>query len=720
MTQTKKKPDPDPLVWRGSWATRPLAWCAIAWMAGGLAWRLQVPLMWIVLAAVVTSIAAPMVATALDEPLRGRWFYWALFTALGAYVTWLAADEPLQRDAFLAWLPGGALFGSWWWWIRYAAALDKKRGADKQAAARQAGERGLWVEMIERVLKPKQEPGWSGLVELDRFAFPAGASYGSTLRLGLPRDGSITPARLEQLVDQLIVAANARTGSLLFEADAERGAEVLLHVMERDALVETFPLPFDRGPKSINDPFELGRYADGQVVVLTFREIAAMLVGLKGQGKSSLINTVLSHLTGCVDAVVWMIDLKGGETVRPWIEEFLEHTTGRPAVDWAAITEDEADAMLLALKAAITGRGRNRRRFKPSPDKPAIILIVEESSLVTGVGKYGNYERAGLLQDGVNTGRSVCCDALVCSQRATVTMLGNGDMKSNLDVRIGMAVTDRSEAAMIMPDAAWSTVLARIPARSKPHRGAFLMQAEESRLMPAKAYYPDPETIPGMARTNAGHRADLDLETVEFVEAALAKVGVPGGYAGRWDRLRKVLAYSSHGPSHTAPETPAAPSHEPSRDAAGETSQKARGTRLVDEAIAKGRAERDRLNFEALMAANGMVETAAETPGETPDETVNDAVWMRLPETVPPILKVLMAVFAARGNPPALPSQLLVDELPGEMNTTAFGRLMAHCNVARVESIQWEGKRARGWERDAIETAIKRGSFNAQAFDWRP
>jgi hypothetical protein len=717
---TKKKPDPDPLVWRGSWATRPLAWCAIAWMAGALLWRWQVPLHWIVLSAIAASIAAPIVATLLDEPLRGRWFYWALFTGLGVYVTWLAADGPLQRDAFLAWVPGGAAFGSWWWWIRHAAELDRRRGNNKQAAARQAAERGMWVDMIERVLKPKQEPGWSGLTEISRTPFPAGAVYGSTIRIGLPRDGSITYTRLEGLVDQLRTAANARKGSILFEEDEELGAEVLLHVMEKDALTETHPLPFDRGPKSVNDEFELGRYADGQVCVLTFREVAAMLVGTKGQGKSSLINTILSHLTGCTDAVVWMIDLKGGETVRPWLEEFLALTTGRPAVDWAAITEDEADAMLIAFKAAISGRGRKRGRFKPSPDRPAIILIVEESSLVTGVGKYGNIERAGLLQDGINTGRSVCCDALVCSQRATVTMLGNGDMVTNLDVRIGMAVADRAEAARIMPDSIWAAVLARLPLRSKPHRGAFVMQAEGSRLMPAKAYYPDPETIPGIARTNASHRADVDPETVEMIEAALAKVGVPGGYAMRWDRLRKVLAYASHGPSHETPQDSPAPVSPASHDGGGETAPGARGARLVQEAIDKGRADRDRLKFEQIMGFNGLGETAVETPGETPVVGPADAAWAGLPETVPPILGVLLAVFAARGNPDALPSQLLCDELPGEMNTTALGRLMAHCNVARTDSITYDGKRLRGWERDAIETAVKRGSFNAQAFDWRP
>lgn len=713
MTQTKKKTDNDLWTepWRGSWATRPLAWCALAWCAGALAWKLQVPLLWLILAAIGATIVAPVIATALDEPLRGRWFHTVLWAAVGAYVIWLAADTPLQRDAFIAWIPGAGILGTWWWGVRHLNATERRLGLDVLAKCRQQSERGMWVDMLERVLKKPE--GKSGLHEISRTPFPAGASYGSTLRLGLPRDGSITYPRLEGLVEELVTAANVRTGSLLFERDLERGAEVLLHVMERDALIETIPLPFDRGPKSIHQPIELGRYADGQVALLTFREIAVMLVGLKGSGKSSLINTGLAHLTGCEDAVVWMIDLKAGETVTPWMLPFLEGTTGRCAIDWVATTEDEAEAMLTALNAAIRGaRGRGkgvRGKVKPTRDKPSIILVVEEASLVTGVGKYQNTKRAGLLQDAVNTGRSSACDALVCSQRATVTMLGNGDMVSNLDVRIGMGVTDRQEASMVMPSGAWSAVLARIPV-DKPHRGSFLMQDDnEPRLMPAKAYWVDEDLIPGMAVTNSGYRPDVDAETVELIEAALSLAGVSGGYAGRWDRLRETLGYASHAPSQTASQ---APSQEPSQGGGAETSQESRGARLVQEAIDAGRAERERLKFDAIVSAN-----FAET-GD--DETPLETVPVQLPETVPPVLRLMLAAFKARGNPDDLPTRILCEDLPGDLNPTALGRLMGHCNVSPGENIVWEGKRARGYTRDAVETAIKRGSFNAQAFDWRP
>lgn len=723
-------------TWAGSWFSRPAAWCVLAWCVAALLWKLAVPLWLMIIAGLAAALLAPMVATGLDMPLRGRWFHFTLWLSMGAYTSWVVASTPLQRDVFLALPFAGAPLGAWWWWLRHLTALDRARGADRHAAAVKDADHGEYVAVLERVLKKK--PGTSGIKEITRVPFDAGVEYGETITLTLPADGSVTYERLDAMVPELVTAADARKGSLVFEEDPERGRRVKLHVGYKDALAETRPLPFDRGPKSIHDPITLGQYADGGIAVVTFREIAAMLVGIKGSGKSSLINTHLAHLTGCVDALVWMIDLKGmGETALPWVEPFLEATTGRPALDWLAVDEFEADLMLNAVKAGI--QGRKTKKVDPSRDKPAIILVVEEASLVTGVGKAENIRRAGLMQDGVTTGRSKGFDALICSQRGTVTMLGNGDMTSNLDVRYGMRVQDRQDGSMIFPESAWSGLLMAIQ-KTKAHRGVFLMQGtDQDRKMLAKSHWVDPANIAGMAITNAQYQPELDDETLRAVEAKMSEMGVPGGYAARWDRLREALGYPvreaaqlSHGlPHQLSHGLPHQVSHEVSHQvphdrpsgASGETPE-ARGLRLVREAMAAAQTEReaasDEATFETIRghawdeAAGAWRET--ETPIDIPPEERAD------PDVIPPILRHLVRIFDARRTD-KLPTRVILEDLPGEMTSKALGLLANQCGFTSIENVKDGEARVRGYAWADVNRAVanaRMGRMPKEAFDWKP
>lgn len=742
MSRKKNQPEEIVTFWAGSWATRPLGFCVIAWSVGALAWRLTVPLWGVILCSIAAAFIAPMVATGLDVPRRGAWFHFVLWSVLGAYVSWLVATTPLQRDAFLAWVPGSGLLGAVWWWLRHLAYLDRVKGVDKRVEAEEDADRGEYVYMIERVLK--KDRNTSGIREVARDPFIAGPDYGHTIVLRLPADGTVTYSLLEQNIEKLETAADARRGSLWFERGAT-GREVLLHAQGRDALEETRPLEFVRGPKSIKQPMHLGWYADGRVCVVTFREVAAMLVGLRGSGKSSLINTHLAHMTGCVDALVWMIDLKGGRTAYPWIEPFLTGESERPAIDWLATTGDEAETMLAAANAAVLGRAkppklpagfdRNagaipRRGVKidPTPELPAVILIVEEASLVTGVGKTENLVRAQLLQDQVNTGRSEAFDAMVCSQRGTVTMLGNGDMTSNLNLRYGMGVTDRQEASMVFADAEWSQLMCSIP-NDDEHRGTFLMKGgSKPRKMAAKNAWVDDARIPGFAISNAQYRPDLDEATVGFIETALSqRPGATGSYADRWDRLMthfgigvREAATAPHGLPHAAPHQVR---HDVPHSASGETPE-ARGQRLVDEAVAADRARREAASTETAFDAIVRREVdakgkwiEAEPPVDIPPEERAD------PDVIPPILRCLTAIFDAR-DCDALPTAVILDDLPGEMTAKRLSDLAKPCEFGSVENvIDAAGNRVRGYRRIDVERAFTKARDHGvppAAWSWKP
>lgn len=667
----------------------PILWAAVAYVGAGVLHELEIPTLYVAGVGAGVALLAPLVTIY-------KRFSFLLMLATTGLLTWTSATTPWQRNPALAALAGGILFGM----VYHALRNREEKAADADKLAQRAAEKGRYVELLETV-KVK------GLKEARRTPFPAG----KTIHLLLPVDGSITLTALQDKADALEIAA-ARAGlDVAFEF--ERGdspAEVKLHVFDHDVLADTMPLEFERGPKSISDPIQLGKYATGEVCEVTFREVAALMVGLKGRGKSGLINTHLAHLTGCTDAVVWMLDGKGGETVQPWLEPFLDMVTDKPVINWPAVTEDEFDAVLLAADAVRRFRSANRRPG-PNPSRPSVIVIVEEASTITGVTRRGGASRVQLAQDGVTLGRSSFLDWMFATQRATLDMLGSGSMKTNLDLRYGLGVSDPQEGRMVFPDGKMARALFRLGDDPK-YRGTFLMQAPgRQRVMPAKGFWLHPDTIPSVATSNAQWAAELDSETADYVHQTLVNAGVPGGYYGRWDRICETLGRSV--PSHVSRATDTPSQAETTETRPTDTPSQydgSRGKQAVQDAVERSRAKREGETFQALMESAGFTEGA---------ERANWDESVMIPDGAPQILRHVLRIMMAFGSS-RLPSRVICDELPGDMTVQMLGRLMGHCNVSPTENIEWHGKRARGYTWDDVETSVKRGSWTERAFDWKP
>ena len=110
------------------------------------------------------------------------------------------------------------------------------------------------------------------------------------MHLRLPSSGRVTYSGLAPATEQLEVAARLRHGSLRFERGTQ-AHEVILHVAERDVLAETVPLPTAPGSLSITRPIPVGLFEDGQVCAVTLREVATLIVGLRGSGKALALDT---------------------------------------------------------------------------------------------------------------------------------------------------------------------------------------------------------------------------------------------------------------------------------------------------------------------------------------------------------------------------------------------------------------------------------------------
>lgn len=473
---------------------RPLAVIAvtvIAAMAGALAVAVTRPHMWVLVhrAAAIGFAALWIVLTQLTSPFRAPSVI-ALIAAtalLWAFFPLVSRADLRERDAALR------------------AAKSLMTGG---------GVRGDWPGMLARLGLPRIQ------VE-DTVTNPAG--YTKVLRL--PPDGSITFRRVRGIAEQLEVALDLEPGWVRFERGQR--ARVLVHVTTRDVLAETVALPRCTEPRSINDPIDIGISETGEVLLLTLREIAVLVVGVRGAGKSNLINVLIDRLGNCVDAVIWGIDFKNGRTLRPWLQPWLDGKTERPVIDWVATDRDEAALMMDAALTAIDVRsasGAGGEKITPRAGQPAIILLCEEVSSLTGLHAPGSRASTNLLTSITQTGRSEAVDPILVTQRGTVTMVGSGDLKSQIRLRIALGGGSEEDARALLGD----SQLARIVAALR-HKGSLCVQHDDARPIPAKGFRVEPEEVYGLAEACSWLRPGLEAD----LEAALGD-----DYAKRWSMER--------------------------------------------------------------------------------------------------------------------------------------------------------------------------------------
>jgi hypothetical protein len=467
---------------------------------------------------------------------------WLAYASLTTAWSWLAIVA-------LA-LPAAALI----WLYPVIVAREDKLAAEADQAARDAAAARVqdkWPDLLARI-------GHSGV----RFAGQQPTRTGYVVHLRLPVSGRVTYSVLAPATERLEVAARLRHGSLRFER-GDQAHQVLLHVAERDVLAETVPLPADHETLSINAPIPVGLYEDGQVCSVSLREIATLVVGLRGSGKSNLLNVLLAQLARCPDVLIFAIDLKGGRMAAPWVEPWRADRAQSPVVDWLATDREEAERMLRALLRAVQARSRSGsggEKIIPSPRQPAVLLVCDEIAVILGLGTGGprtslqgvtNATLAGLATQLVMTGRSEAIDLIMATQRASISMTGSADLKSQCALRIGLGVATEAEARLIIPD---DVRIAGDLARLRHPGTGIVHQGRHGRVMPAKFYRMEHEAIAPVAERYGHLRPQPD----PLLEEALGE-----DYATRWDRARAAVRGVPGRPAMTASVTAVLPNWPP-------------------------------------------------------------------------------------------------------------------------------------------------------------
>jgi S-DNA-T family DNA segregation ATPase FtsK/SpoIIIE len=440
----------------------------------------------------------------LDRPIERAY----ATGVLSASSAWLAAATAIGpgRSPLPAVLATGTLTGAVPWWAhrRRRAKVKVVRVAqrwDEHAAA--AGLVGATLGQV------KVDPGGHG------WTAPL------TLRPGLTIDD------VTSKVGALESALDLRRNSVRLDEDPGRARRVWLRVIERDPHATSVPWP---GPRidTIARPVLLGPYEDGTPALLPLYGQCVLVAGLRGSGKSGVLNVLIGNLAACEDVVLWGLDLKHGLELGPWT----------PVFDRIAATLDDAERLLAAaervmgahgelLGHASTGRG-GAKEWQPTPTRPALVIVIDEQ------GRLRESKTAiGRLETIATLGRALGVWLVSATQYPTVEVLGSSELRSQYTAHVLLRIQRRQHVDVVLGDGAardgWRAD--RISA-GKP--GTLYLRApgaEAPRL--ARAFE---VTSPMVDRVVAAYRHDRpQLDPTAAAAAAEPLVLLAGGAAGDRD-----------------------------------------------------------------------------------------------------------------------------------------------------------------------------------------
>jgi FtsK/SpoIIIE family len=266
-----------------------------------------------------------------------------------------------------------------------------------------------------------------------------------------------------------------------------------LRVLDTDPHAEAVPWP---GPsaRSITQPVDLGPFEDAEQCRVSFLRRHALFAGTTGSGKSGGLNVLMATLAACDDVVIWAIDLKNGMELSPWA----------PCIDRLATTADQAAALLADAVAILQARAgylaaTGQRVWEPSPDMPALIIIVDEYAELADEAPAAMSDADAIAR----LGRALAVTLIATTQRPTQKAMGQGAVRSQMDTRICFRVRERKDVDLVlgqgMLGAGWHAHTLNAP-------GKFLVSApEHTTPKNARAYLVTDDDV---ARTTARYGWD--------------------------------------------------------------------------------------------------------------------------------------------------------------------------------------------------------------------
>jgi hypothetical protein len=271
-----------------------------------------------------------------------------------------------------------------------------------------------------------------------------------------------------------------------------------LRVLDTDPHAEAVPWP---GPsaRSISEPIDLGPFEDAEQCRVSFLRRHALFAGTTGSGKSGGLNVLMATLAACDDVVIWAIDLKQGMELQPWA----------PCINRLATTPDQAAALLADAVTILQERASHlaatgRRIWEPSPDMPALVIIVDEYAELADGAPAAMSDSDSIAR----LGRAVAVTLIAATQRPTQKAMGQGAVRSQMDTRVCFRVRERKDVDLVlgqgMLNAGWYAHTLNAP-------GKFLVSASEHTTPKrARAYLVTDDDVARVTAYYGPRRPQLD------------------------------------------------------------------------------------------------------------------------------------------------------------------------------------------------------------------
>ena len=224
----------------------------------------------------------------------------------------------------------------------------------------------------------------------------------------------------------------------------------------------------------------------------------ALFGGASGSGKSGGLNVLMGNLAACADVVIWAIDLKRGMELghgHPASPGWPPRPP-RPAPCWPTPSPSSKPAPHLAA----TGQ----RVWEPSPDMPALVIVIDEYAELAEDAPEATSDADSIAR----RGRAVAVTLIAATQRPTQKAMGQGALRSQMDVRICFRVRERKDVDLILGQgmlaAGWHAHTLNAP-------GKFLISApEHDTPRRARAYLVTDQAVADTASHTPTYRPALD------------------------------------------------------------------------------------------------------------------------------------------------------------------------------------------------------------------
>ena len=383
-----------------------------------------------------------------------------------------------------------------------------------------------WVQLLNAVLMVRDGKPGVTVSRIEHWALKTGYTVNGTV----PPNSRHTYRTIGEEAAGIASSLQLPSGCPVKVEQGEHQGAFRIKVSTVNDLDKVISYPGPLRRRSAEDDFPIGRHRDGADAVIDFHQSSSVVVGMRGSGKTGILQVYTATAAQCVDVLVWHVDLNGGSISAPWVASWARGECDRPAVDWAATTAEEAIRMA-TVGLAIAKDRKSRFQAKLlnedtdvlplSPETPGILIIVDEGAEMFGEDATPEGQRAaGMLRELQRIGRAMCVNVIFSVMRGTSDCVP-AQMKKLTLVKVVMGVDDDSEIAYVLD---WSKGL-RADDLTSPGSG-FLRRGKLPPEM-FKGYRLSPQDIRRIAIEVSAWRPQLD--------AAGRMIGGKV-YAERWER----------------------------------------------------------------------------------------------------------------------------------------------------------------------------------------